>query len=187
MNMVKKWTRTGVKHEGTFKIFDVEKYTYTHPLTGDDVPTFLITSRNWVNIVATTDDMDILLIKQFRFGSGRIELEIPGGLVEEGEKPAIAAARELKEETGYEGQEPVLIGAVNPNPAIHDHTCYTYWIPRCKKVEEPSFDGINEIIDTEQASIDAVKAHVKEGRITHGLVIDAIFWFLMKMDEIGTK
>ncbi|MFX0100784.1 MAG: NUDIX hydrolase [Candidatus Hodarchaeota archaeon] len=182
--MVNKWKKTSVKHKGSFKIFDVKKQTYINPMTGEEVPTFVIKSNDWINIIATTLDDEIVLIKQFRFGSNKVELEIPGGLVENGEEPAAAAARELKEETGYAGDEAVLIGAVNPNPAIHEHTCYTYWIPRCQKVQEPSFDDANEIIETELASVNNVKKHVKEGRITHSLVIDAIFWFLLKMEKI---
>ena len=58
---------------------------------------------SWVNIVATTNNSEILLIRQYRFGTGQVELEIPGGAVNEGEPPLEAGLRELLEETGYAG------------------------------------------------------------------------------------
>lgn len=46
----------------------------------------------------------LLLQKQFRPPIGKVTIEIPAGLVDEGESAAEAAVRELKEETGYVGQ-----------------------------------------------------------------------------------
>jgi 8-oxo-dGTP pyrophosphatase MutT (NUDIX family) len=57
----------------------------------------------WVNIVAVTKKQEIVFIQQYRFGSGQIEVEIPGGAVEPGEDPLGAGIRELLEETGYSG------------------------------------------------------------------------------------
>ncbi|HSO08727.1 MAG TPA: hypothetical protein VLR45_01955, partial [Desulfoprunum sp.] len=37
---------------------------------------------DWVNIVAVTPEREIVLIRQFRYGSKRIEIEIPGGTIE---------------------------------------------------------------------------------------------------------
>src|SRR5271156_1554366 len=45
----------------------------------------------------------LLLQKQFRPPVDRVTIEVPSGLVDEGETAAQAALRELKEETGYVG------------------------------------------------------------------------------------
>ena len=47
---------------------------------------------------------EIVLVKQFRPPAGNIMLEFPAGLVEEKEDPAVAAVRELEEETGFKGK-----------------------------------------------------------------------------------
>src|SRR4051794_24039673 len=59
-----------------------------------------------VSVVALTPDRRMILVEQFRAGSGRDSLETPGGLLGPGEDPLEAGARELLEETGYAGDPP---------------------------------------------------------------------------------
>ncbi|KAK6210808.1 ADP-ribose diphosphatase [Pestalotiopsis sp. IQ-011] len=47
---------------------------------------------------------EVLLEKQFRPPTGKIVVEFPAGMVDEGETPEQAAVRELREETGYVGE-----------------------------------------------------------------------------------
>ncbi|XP_014877968.1 ADP-sugar pyrophosphatase [Poecilia latipinna] len=46
----------------------------------------------------------VVMVKQFRPPMGGSTLEFPAGLIDEGETAAVAALRELKEETGYKGE-----------------------------------------------------------------------------------
>ncbi|MER6365657.1 NUDIX hydrolase [Kitasatospora sp. NPDC001527] len=54
-------------------------------------------------VVALTTDQRIVLTRQFRPGPRTVLYELPGGVVDPGESPQDAAARELAEETGYRG------------------------------------------------------------------------------------
>jgi 8-oxo-dGTP pyrophosphatase MutT (NUDIX family) len=55
-----------------------------------------------VAVTAVVDDSDrVLMLRRYRFVPGKWAWELPGGIVEPGEEPADAAAREVEEETGW--------------------------------------------------------------------------------------
>ena len=66
------------------------------------------------------------MVRQYRHGANRITLETPGGLVDPGETPAEAAAREMLEETGYQAREIISLGGINPNPAIFSNRLHAF-------------------------------------------------------------
>ena len=69
-----------------------------------------------VHAIALTPDQQVVMVRQFRAGSRRDSLETPGGLLDPGEDPCAAGARELLEETGYAGDPPELLGCHLPDP-----------------------------------------------------------------------
>jgi 8-oxo-dGTP pyrophosphatase MutT (NUDIX family) len=76
--------------------------------------------RDWSHVVAIDADDHVILVRQYRHGAGIISLELPGGMVDDGETdPAAAAARELMEETGYHAPSIRHVLTLSPNPATH--------------------------------------------------------------------
>jgi 8-oxo-dGTP pyrophosphatase MutT (NUDIX family) len=132
----------------------------------------------WVNIIALTTRQHLVLIRQPRFGSGRLEVEIPGGAVEEGESPLEAGLRELLEETGYGGANARVIGRVCPNPALQDNFCYTVLVENAVQVAEQHLDESEEI-EVFTVPVEEVFEMVKRGDIAHGLVLNALFYFAL--------
>ena len=135
---------------------------------------------SWVNIVAVTTGGKLLLIRQYRYGTNRIELEIPGGAVNVGEDPLAAGERELLEETGYAGEKGRIIGKVCPNPAIQDNFCYTVLVENVRKISEPQQDDMEdiEVLTLPQKEVDNL---IAGGAIEHGLVLNALMFFAMAM------
>ncbi len=170
------WTFLHSKILYACRIFTLKKEGYRSPRTGREHDFFLLDSADWVNVIPLTADGRVILVRQFRMGTKDFSLEIPGGMLDEGDHPAGAAARELLEETGYAGEEPILLGVVHPNPAIQTNRCYTYLINKVVRKTSPRQDS-TEDIEVQSAPLDDVPRLIHEEKITHALVIAAFYWY----------
>src|SRR4051794_37215030 len=104
-----------------YGIFRLRKDRCVSPRTHRAHDFWVLETTDWVNIVALTPDEQVVLVRQYRFGSQRTTLELAGGTVDPGEAPLAAAVRELREETGYQAESVTLLGCVEPNPAIQNN------------------------------------------------------------------
>jgi 8-oxo-dGTP pyrophosphatase MutT (NUDIX family) len=178
------WTFLYSKIIHTCRIFTLKREGYRSPQTGQDHDFYLLDSPDWVNIIPLTPDGKVILVKQHRFGTKESSLEIPGGMMDEGESPADAAARELLEETGYGGDEPVLLGWVHPNPAIHTNRCYTYLIKNVSFRNSPRQDS-TEDIEVLSVPLSEIPQLIREEKITHALVVAAFYWYFSRTGSKG--
>lgn len=174
--MIKDWDLLKTAITETNRVFSVRRDTALSPVTGKEHDFHVIEAPDWVNVVAVTPKDEIVLIKQYRHGIRRVTIEIPGGMIDPGETPLEAAKRELLEETGYEAGGWEEIGKVVPNPAIQDNRCYTYLATSADKVKEPEFDNTEDIETYTVAGGDIINM-VKDGQITHSLVLDAFYFY----------
>lgn len=81
-------------------LFDVQRCTVRLP-DGKLVQRDLIEHNGAALVLPVTDDGRVVLIRQYRFATGEELWELPCGTLEDDEDPAVCAARELTEETGY--------------------------------------------------------------------------------------
>ena len=174
--MIKPWPKTGSTPLGDFRVFKLRSDRRVSPRTGQEHDFFVLESAHWVNVIALTPDQQLVMIEQFRHGSDKVELEIPGGLMDAGESPVAAALRELREETGYEGENPRLLGQISPNPAIMNNTCFTVLVENCRCVHPVEFD-LGEDLNTRLIPANAAAGVVAEGKIGHALVVVALYYF----------
>ncbi|HRH42071.1 MAG TPA: NUDIX hydrolase [Pyrinomonadaceae bacterium] len=150
------------------KIFKVRR-DLSESSKGQESNFFVIENPDWVNVIAMTKDQKVVIIEQFRHGTGEITIEIPGGMVDADEEASTAAKRELVEETGYTPRELISLGKCRPNPAIQDNWLYHFLAVDCEKTHEVEFDStesvvtrlvdfveFSEMIATEQISHSAV-------------------------------
>jgi len=119
------------------------------------------------------------MIRQYRHGSREVTLEIPGGLVDPGDTPEKAAARELLEETGFQAKEWTKIGVVNPNPALFNNRCYTFLAQDIKKVAAPTPDQ-TEDIEVALIPLTDIPKLILKGEIDHAMVITAFSYYFLR-------
>ena len=133
----------------------------------------VLESPDWCSVVALTSDDMLVLVRQYRFGTGAVTLEIPGGSVMEGEDHRQAAQRELLEETGYTSPDWVYLGAHEPNPAVHNNLVH-HWLARgCTQTHDPS-PSLGEDIRVETIPLTRLKQAALEGEIRSALVVAAL-------------
>lgn len=174
--MIRPWETLAGDVVTSTEIFELRRVKRRSGQTGVVAEFHIVQFPAWVNVIALTPENEVILIRQYRHGTGEVTLEIPGGIVDSGESPAEAAARELVEETGYTGSELELLGRVRPNPAIQTNSCYTYLISSVQRTRRQSLER-NEEIEVELRSLSSVQTAIRTGEITHALVI-AAFYFL---------
>lgn len=177
--MIEPWKRTASKPLADFRVFTVRSDAKVSPRTGNTHDFYVIDTVNWVNVIAVTPAHELIMVEQYRHGSDTVELEIPGGMMDpEDASPVLAGLRELREETGFEGDNAAarIIGSLFPNPAIQSNTCYTVLVENCRWVGEVQLDH-TEDVRTRLVPVDQLGPLVAGGTIRHSLVIAGLYYF----------
>ena len=116
--MPKPWPLIRSKDGPSYRIFSLRIDTAQAPHTGKEHDFYIIDSPDWINIIPLTDNGHVVMVKQYRHGTREVTLEVPGGMVEDGDSAEETAYRELLEETGYKAESMMKLGVIDPNPAI---------------------------------------------------------------------
>ena len=175
--MIQPWKTIRSTPLGDFRIFKMRSDFKISPRTGKEHDFFVLDSVDWVNVVAVTPDQQLVMVEQYRHGSNTVELEIPGGMMDKHERdPVATAVRELREETGYEGENARLLGSIQSNPAILTNKTYTVLIENCRLQHGVEFDSGEDII-TSLVPVAEIPKLVAAEKIGHSLVVVALYYF----------
>jgi len=106
---------------------------------------YVLEYPDWINVVAITEDGQMVMERQYRHAVGKTAYEIPCGVMEKGEEPMEAAKRELLEETGYAGGEWSLLMSGAPNPGSFSNFCHSFLAVGVKKVSDQKLDATEDL------------------------------------------
>ena len=175
----KPWKVISSQVNDSFRIFNLRTDRACSPRTQAAHDFYILESTDWVNVIPVTPRGEVVLIRQYRHGTKEVTLEIPGGIVEPGDTPETAAQRELVEETGFKEKQMILLGSVHPNPAFLTNRCFTYLARDVVRVQTQDQDD-KEDIEVEVRSLEEVPRLIRQGEITHALVLAAFYRYYLE-------
>lgn len=151
-------------------IFTIHTKTVISPRTGASMRVKSISIRDWVVVLPLTQEREVIMVQQYRHGIEGVCLELPGGLIDpEDASPEVAAARELREETGFEATELVSLGSCFPQPAVMDNRCFFILAQNAHPACAPQPDA-GEDIEVMRLALEDIPHLIETGRIANGMI-----------------
>ena len=171
------WEPVDSREDRSYKLFSVHLNRNRSPRTGEVHEFQVLKSPDWVAVIPVTPSNELVMVRQYRHGSGELSLEPPGGLVKDGQSPEQSAGEELEEETGYRAPAFQLLGWMHPMPAIFTNRFYVYL------AEEATPTGLlnpdeTEEIETVLVPVSQLDEYIRTGKITCSVMIAALHLYL---------
>lgn len=178
------WEVVREEDRGEFEIFSVRTMHARSPEDGSVHQFSLACAPDGVAVIAITPDEQLVMVQQWRHPVQGVTLELPAGMVDEGERPEQAGPRELREETGYEGDAPECVGSAILNPSWQNTRVHAVVIRNARRA------GDKELDDAEDTRVHCVplarvRRMVAAGEIDSATTIAPLALFLWRHD--GTE
>jgi ADP-ribose pyrophosphatase len=145
-------------------------------------PYYVVERPDAAIIFPLTKEGEVVLVRQYRPPLQRMELGLPAGLVEEGEKPEPAARRELLEETGFSGGEWEPLGSLASSPSLKDNWAYLFLARGVEETSAPDPDE-HELVETVKVSVEELPDLIRAGEIVSSSGVAAIMLALERLKE----
>jgi len=159
-------------HKGYFDLrVDLVKRKNVDPIEY----TVLLTKVGAVAVLPQDEEGRYIVTKEYRHSIGMFVLSLPGGRMEKGEEPEIAAKRELIEETGYQAKALTPLQDYFPMPSVCDQKIYMYLAKGCVKIKNSNLDPL-EVIETHALTEKELMQELKKGAKIDGVLAAGLFY-----------
>lgn len=136
----------------------------------------LIDHNDSVTIVPIDENGFIWFVTQFRIGSENILLELPAGVIDDGEEPEACARREIREETGMSAGKLAHLGSVYLAPGYCSELNHIFLATDIQS--SPLDSDEDEFLNIEKHHRDVIKALIRSGKLNDGKSVAALYMAL---------
>lgn len=133
----------------------------------------LVVHSGAVTVVPVDEAGNIWFVRQFRLGSMSELLELPAGVLEEGEDPREGAAREVREETGMAAGELRRLGEFFMAPGYSTEHMYVFLASGLYAA--PLQADWDEFLQVQKIPKGEVYRMARQGELTDGKTLAALF------------
>jgi 8-oxo-dGTP pyrophosphatase MutT (NUDIX family) len=166
------WKYLSSSEVADFRVVKIRRDRYLFHPAQRECDFVVCDSADWTMVIPITSDGRVVLIRQYRHGVREVVLEIPGGLLDDGESPEQAAVRELREETGYESESIRVLSRLLPNPSINNATMHVAVAEGCRPIARQNLDPLEQI-EVVLRPLAEIPAMIASGELCHAQVIAA--------------
>jgi ADP-ribose pyrophosphatase len=135
---------------------------------------------DYVSVAALTPAGQFVLVRQYRPAVEQYTLELPGGYVDEGERPEASAHRELLEETGYRSAQMEFLGAMHSDTGRNENRVWCYLAPEVEPIADWSPEPGLEVV---LVGIDELHDLILRGEFNHALNLAALMQAILRRDR----
>ena len=126
----------------------------------------LVDHKDSISVLPIDENGDVWFVRQYRLGSESQLLELPAGVIEDGEAPEICAMREIQEEIGMAAKNLTFLGDFYLVPGYCNEHMYTYLASGL--YPSPLNPDIDEFLNIEKIPYHEVLEMVKNKSINDG-------------------
>ncbi|WP_435333876.1 NUDIX hydrolase [Haloarchaeobius sp. TZWWS8] len=156
--------------------FDVVHDEVTLP-DGTETDFDYVDEPHAVVVLPFTTGGDVVVIEEWRQAVGHVNRGLPAGTVEpEDDDLALAAKRELTEETGYVADRVEHLTTIEPANGIANSVHHHFVAYGCEDADEQDLD-FNESIRVDVAEYDDLLADVQSGDIRDGRAVTGLMYY----------
>jgi ADP-ribose pyrophosphatase len=155
------------------RILDLEVDRVQLP-SGGECLREVIRHKGAVVVLPLHEDRRVEMVRQYRYPTGEVVLELPAGKLDPGEEPVECASRELAEETGWKPVEIRELGSFFTTPGFSDEVLYAFIatpLERAPDVVQDPDEAIEIVTMTVEEALDACR----DGTIRDSKTIATLF------------